>query len=149
MSVRRVKSCPGEILFEDQDLLSLPEKQMMNIRGRLISMIFQEPMTSLNPLVSVGFQIKEVLKRHLDDRNLSLNDQAIEMLQKVGIPVPEKRVDAYPDELSGGMRQRVMIAMALACQPKVLIADEPTTALDVTIQAQILDLLRNFRRTWD
>ncbi len=108
-------------------------------------MIFQEPMTSLNPLVSVGFQIKEVLKRHLDDRNLSLNDQAIEMLQKVGIPVPEKRVDAYPHELSGGMRQRVMIAMALACQPKVLIADEPTTALDVTIQAQILDLLRNLQ----
>ena len=135
----------GEILFEDRDLLRLSEAEMRRIRGNDISMIFQEPMTSLNPVFTCGNQITEVLTLH---QGLSKNDaleRAIGMLDKVGIPSPEQRVHEYPHQLSGGQKQRVMIAMALACNPKLLIADEPTTALDVTIQAQILDLLRGLQ----
>jgi len=124
-----------------RDLVKLPEREMQSIRGRDVSMIFQEPMTSLNPVFTVGRQIGEVLQRHLDLSRSAARARAIEMLRLVGIPDPEERVDHYPHQLSGGMRQRVMIAMALVCHPKVLIADEPTTALDVTIQAQILELL--------
>ena len=131
----------GRILFDDQDLLRLSEREMSNIRGSQISMVFQEPMTSLNPVISIGIQISEILMRHLDLSPRAATDRAVALLKMVGIPSPEKRIKEYPHQLSGGMRQRVMIAMALACDPKVLIADEPTTALDVTIQAQILDLL--------
>jgi oligopeptide transport system ATP-binding protein len=132
----------GEILFEDRDLLKVSEAQMRRIRGNDISMIFQEPMTSLNPVFTCGNQITEVLTLHQGLSKKDALDRAIEMLAKVGIPSPEQRVREYPHQLSGGQKQRVMIAMALACNPKLLIADEPTTALDVTIQAQILDLLR-------
>ena len=131
----------GRILFEDQDLLCLSEKEMSNIRGSQISMVFQEPMTSLNPVMSIGTQISEILMRHHELSPRAAVDKVVALLKLVGIPSPEKRIQEYPHQLSGGMRQRVMIAMALACDPKVLIADEPTTALDVTIQAQILDLL--------
>jgi oligopeptide/dipeptide ABC transporter ATP-binding protein len=136
----------GEILFEGRDLRSLPEREMRSLRGKSIAMVFQEPMTSLNPVYSIGRQVGEVLElhEHLDAR--AARKRSIELLQLVGIPAPERRVDSYPHELSGGMRQRVMIAMAIACRPKLLIADEPTTALDVTIQAQILDLLARLRR---
>jgi len=132
----------GEILFKGQDLLTLPERALREIRGNDISMIFQEPMTSLNPVFRVGNQIAATIRLH---RNLSWNEaleETLRLLDKVGIPVLAERVDDYPHQMSGGMRQRVMIAMALACNPLLLIADEPTTALDVTIQAQILDLLR-------
>jgi oligopeptide/dipeptide ABC transporter ATP-binding protein len=135
----------GAIRFAGNNLLDLSESEMEGIRGNDISMIFQEPMTSLNPLLTVGRQISEAIALH---RGLSRRDargQAIEMLRRVHIPEPERRVDAYPHQLSGGMRQRVMIAMAVSCDPKVLIADEPTTALDVTIQAQILDLMRELQ----
>ena len=135
----------GTIEFEDRDLLRLSRSQLQTIRGRKIAMIFQEPMTSLNPVFTVGRQIGEVLERHEGlDRKGALA-RAVELLELVGIPAPRRRVDEYPHQLSGGMRQRVMIAMAVACGPKILIADEPTTALDVTIQAGILDLLRNLR----
>ena len=136
----------GEILFEGEDILKLPEEQMMSIRGNDIAMIFQEPMTSLNPVFTIGSQIAEAIALHqnLDSKQARL--KAIEMLRKVEIPEAGKRFDEFPHQLSGGMRQRVMIAMALSCNPKLLIADEPTTALDVTIQAQILDLMRNLRR---
>ena len=136
----------GQILYQGQDLLKLSEGEMRKIRGNEISMIFQEPMTSLNPVYTVGNQIIEAVMLHqkLGPRDARL--KAIEMLQLVGIPAPEKRVDDYPHQLSGGMRQRVMIAMALSCNPQLLIADEPTTALDVTIQAQILDLLRDLQQ---
>lgn len=135
----------GQILYQGRDLLKLPADQMRTIRGNEISMIFQEPMTALNPVFTIGNQISESIELH---QKLSPKDarvRSIEMLKLVGIPAPEKRVDEYPHQLSGGMRQRVMIAMALSCDPKVLIADEPTTALDVTIQAQILDLLRGLQ----
>jgi oligopeptide/dipeptide ABC transporter ATP-binding protein len=135
----------GQVLFEGKDLLQLSEREMRKLRGNQISMIFQEPMTSLNPVYSVGAQIMEAVRLHQKRSRTQARDRAVEMLQLVGIPSPERRVDSYPHELSGGMRQRVMIAMALACQPRVLIADEPTTALDVTIQAQVLDLLRKLQ----
>jgi oligopeptide/dipeptide ABC transporter ATP-binding protein len=131
----------GEILFDGEDLLRLPLEEMRRIRGNQIAMIFQEPMTALNPVFRVGDQIGEVLRLHkgLDPRQAET--AAVELLEQVGIPAPGQRVREYPHQLSGGMRQRVMIAMALACDPRLLIADEPTTALDVTIQAQIMDLL--------
>ena len=135
----------GEILFKGRNLLELSEDEMRKIRGNRISMIFQEPMTSLNPVFTVGNQIRETLKLHQGlSKNESL-EKSIEMLRLVNIPTPERAVERYPHELSGGMRQRVMIAMALACNPEILIADEPTTALDVTIQAQILDLMNKLK----
>ncbi|NLM41643.1 MAG: ABC transporter ATP-binding protein [Firmicutes bacterium] len=135
----------GVIEFEGRDLLKLSEAEMRHIRGNEISMIFQEPMTSLNPVFTVGNQIMEAIMLHQGASKAEAREKAIEMLRLVGIPSPEKRVDDYPHQMSGGMRQRVMIAMALSCNPKLLIADEPTTALDVTIQAQILDLMRELR----
>ena len=137
----------GNIRFQDANLLSLTETQMEGIRGNDISMIFQEPMTSLNPLLTAGAQIGEAIALHQNLSRREALNQAIEMLRRVRIPEPERRAHAYPHQLSGGMRQRVMIAMALSCNPKVLIADEPTTALDVTIQAQILDLMRQLQET--
>jgi peptide/nickel transport system ATP-binding protein len=139
------KVVQGEIHFEGQDLLRLPEADMRHIRGNRISMIFQQPTSCLNPVFKVGDQIAEVLDVHQKFTREQNRARVVELLRTVGIPEAEKRVDAYPHELSGGMAQRVMIAMALACMPELLIADEPTTALDVTIQAQILDLLRNLR----
>ncbi|MFZ5642061.1 MAG: ABC transporter ATP-binding protein [Bacillota bacterium] len=139
----------GRVLFEGEDLLSKPEKEMRHIRGNLISMIFQEPMTSLNPVFRVGDQISESLILHQGLSRRKALDKAIEMLRLTGIPSPEKRVHDFPHQMSGGMRQRVMIAMALCCRPKLLIADEPTTALDVTIQAQILDLMRDLRNRFE
>jgi peptide/nickel transport system ATP-binding protein/oligopeptide transport system ATP-binding protein len=136
----------GEVLFEDSNLLARPQSEMQSIRGNDISMIFQEPMTSLNPVFRVGNQIAATVMLHQDlDRDRAWA-KAISLLEQVGIPAPESRVDDYPHQMSGGMRQRVMIAMALACNPKLLIADEPTTALDVTIQAQILDLLKRLQQ---
>jgi oligopeptide/dipeptide ABC transporter ATP-binding protein len=135
----------GEILFNGDNLLAKTEKEMRDIRGNRISMIFQEPMTSLNPVFTVGNQINEVLKLHQGMTTKEATLKSIEMLKLVGIPLPEKRVHEYPHQLSGGMRQRVMIAMALACNPALLIADEPTTALDVTIQAQILELMKDLK----
>ena len=135
----------GEILYKGRDLLKLSADEMRKIRGNEISMIFQEPMTSLNPVFTIGNQIEEAVTLHNDLSRKAARDKAIEMLQLVGIPSPQKRIDDYPHQLSGGMRQRVMIAMALSCNPHILIADEPTTALDVTIQAQILDLLRDLQ----
>ncbi|TGD95543.1 ABC transporter ATP-binding protein [Methylobacterium nonmethylotrophicum] len=136
----------GAIRFEGRDLLQLPEREMRRIRGNAISVIFQEPMTSLNPVLSVGRQIGETLRLHQGLSRKEAEERAVEMLALVGIPEPRRRVREYPHQLSGGMRQRVMIAIALACSPKLLIADEPTTALDVTIQAQILDLMRDLKR---
>ena len=136
----------GSIRFDGRDLLALSEPEMQTIRGNAISMIFQEPMTSLNPVLTVGHQIGETLRLHQGMNARQAEQRAIEMLILVGIPAPERRVREYPHQLSGGMRQRVMIAMALACNPKLLIADEPTTALDVTIQAQILDLMRDLKQ---
>jgi len=135
----------GRIMFEGRDLLKLSDAEMRKIRGKEISMIFQEPMTSLNPVLSVGRQIGETLRLHEGMSAQQAERRSIEILTLVGIPAPERRVREYPHQLSGGMRQRVMIAMALACNPKLLIADEPTTALDVTIQAQILDLMRDLK----
>jgi len=135
----------GSIRFQGRDLLKASEREMRDIRGNAISMIFQEPMTSLNPVLSVGRQIGETVRLHQGMNARDAEAKAVEMLTLVGIPAPARRVHEYPHQLSGGMRQRVMIAMALACNPKLLIADEPTTALDVTIQAQILDLMRDLK----
>lgn len=135
----------GTAMFEGRDLFSLPERVLADIRGNRMSMVFQEPMTSLNPVFTVGHQIAEGIRRHRGVSRTKARAEALEMLRLVRIPAPESRLDAYPHELSGGMRQRVMIAMALANRPKLLIADEPTTALDVTIQAQVLSLVRTLQ----
>nr|MCR5380711.1 ATP-binding cassette domain-containing protein [Lentisphaeria bacterium] len=135
----------GTAMFDGHDLLKMSRKELNEIRGNRISMIFQEPMTALNPVLTIGWQIGEVLKRHRGLDAEETRKQVIELLRKVGIPSPEKRAEDYPHQLSGGMRQRVMIAIALACRPELLIADEPTTALDVTVQAQIMDLLAELR----
>jgi ABC-type dipeptide/oligopeptide/nickel transport system ATPase component len=139
------KIISGQILYQGRDLTKLSLSEMRAIRGNEISMIFQEPMTSLNPVFTIGDQICEAISLHQDLSKKEVKNKAIEMLKLVGIASPEKRLEEYPHQLSGGMRQRVMIAMALSCNPQVLIADEPTTALDVTIQAQILDLLRELQ----
>ena len=136
----------GHIFFQDRDLVSLSDTEMRDIRGNDIAMIFQEPMTSLNPVYTCGFQIDEAVRRHQGLEKTEARKKTVEMLHLVGLPDPEQRANEYPHQLSGGQRQRVMIAMALSCNPKVLIADEPTTALDVTIQAQILDLLRDLQQ---
>jgi peptide/nickel transport system ATP-binding protein len=151
MSILRLLQMPparieeGRIEFEGRDLLGLPETEMRRIRGNAIAMIFQEPMTSLNPVLTIGRQIAEALVLHRGISYVDALERAIAMLRKVHIPEAIRRVDEYPHQLSGGMRQRVMIAMALACNPRLLIADEPTTALDVTIQAQIIELMRELR----
>lgn len=139
----------GEILFEGKNLLDYTDKQMEKIRGKDISMIFQDPMTSLNPTMKVGKQIMEVLIKHQNMTKSEAHDRAVEMLKIVGLPNPDKRAKQFPHEYSGGMRQRAMIAIALACNPKLLIADEPTTALDVTIQAQIMDLMQELQDKLD
>ncbi len=135
----------GRVMFAGNDLLSLSARRLRQVRGREISFVFQEPMTSLNPVFTVGRQVGEVLRKHLGLSHAAARARTVELLALVRIPAPERRLDEYPHQLSGGMRQRVMIAMALACDPKVLVADEPTTALDVTIQAGILDLMRDIR----
>ncbi|MCE5279766.1 MAG: ABC transporter ATP-binding protein [Planctomycetaceae bacterium] len=150
-SILRLLPCPpgrieaAAIDLDGMDLLRLGEDEMRRVRGRLVSMVFQEPMTSLNPVYTCGNQIIEAVELHRGLRGQEARDLGIEMLRKVGIPEPQRRFDEYPHQMSGGMRQRVMIAMALSCNPKLLIADEPTTALDVTIQAQILDLLQELQ----
>jgi peptide/nickel transport system ATP-binding protein len=152
LSIMRLIASPpgrtvrGRVLFEGRDLLELPEPEMRKIRGNAISMIFQEPMTSLNPVLTIGRQVAEALVLHRGMSREQALARSIELLKEVRIPAPERRAMQYPHQLSGGMRQRVMIAMALACKPRLLIADEPTTALDVTIQAQILDLMRELKQ---
>jgi peptide/nickel transport system ATP-binding protein len=150
LSIMRLVAPPGrveagEVVFDGQDLLKLRDREMRGIRGERISMIFQQPTSSLNPVYDVGMQVGEMLELHRQMKRKDARERALELLQMVGIPDPRRRLDAFPHELSGGMAQRVMIAMALACDPKILIADEPTTALDVTIQAGILDLMRELR----
>ena len=135
----------GEIEFDGMNLVTLPDKQMRSVRGKRIAMIFQDPLSSLHPLFKIGWQIVEAIRTHENVSKKAARERAIDALREVGIPNPEKRIDNYPHELSGGMRQRVMIAMALVLKPDVLIADEPTTALDVTVQAQILDLIRKLK----
>jgi len=135
----------GSVRLGDRSLLELPESRLRDVRGRDVAYIFQEPMTSLNPVLTVGKQLGEVLRRHQGLRGRAANRRATELLDLVGIPLPDRRIKEYPHQLSGGMRQRVMIAMAVACQPRLLVADEPTTALDVTVQAGILDVLRDLR----
>jgi oligopeptide transport system ATP-binding protein len=141
------KIVSGEAIFGNRDLLKISEQELSNIRGAQISMIFQDPMTSLNPVLSIGDQIREPLERHLQMPPEKSKETAIELLKMVGISDGAERLDSYPFQFSGGMRQRVMIAMALACSPQILIADEPTTALDVTIQAQIVELVKKLRET--
>ncbi len=136
----------GEILYNGEDIVRYSEKQMRQFRGKRVSIIFQDPMTSLNPTFTIGNQLREAILLHTDRDRRQANARALEMLQLVGVNEPEKRLKQYPHELSGGMRQRVMIAMALACEPDILIADEPTTALDVTIQAQILELMKDLQK---
>jgi oligopeptide/dipeptide ABC transporter ATP-binding protein len=151
LSIMRLVDRPGRIdpnsriLLEGRDLVPLDEGEMGRIRGNEVSMIFQEPMTSLNPVFTVGDQIAEAVQLHQDVGARAARDRAVEMMRLVGIPSAERRVEDYPHQMSGGMRQRVMIAMALSCNPKLLIADEPTTALDVTVQAQILELMKDLR----
>ena len=137
----------GEILFEGENLLGLDEKRMRELRGSAISMIFQEPMTSLNPVLKVGFQITEAIRSHRKVSRAEADQEAVSLLTQVGIAAAKERFSSYPHQLSGGMKQRVMIAMALACRPRLLIADEPTTALDVTIQAQILELIDSLKKS--
>ena len=155
MSIMRLVASPpgrivgGQVIFEGRDLLVLPDSEMRKVRGKQIAMIFQDPMTSLNPVLSVARQLTESLQLHLNMDGAQSKRRAIELLDLVGIPSAKARVDDYPHQFSGGMRQRVMIAMALSCNPKLLIADEPTTALDVTIQAQILDLIRNLAKDFN
>ena len=143
------KIVEGQVLFEGRDLTELDEGELEDVRGRHIAMIFQDPMTSLNPTLKIGTQLTETLRRHLGLSKDAARMRAIELLERVGIPRARERVDNYPHEFSGGMRQRVMIAGAIACNPKLLIADEPTTALDVTVQARILDLLEELRKAHD
>jgi oligopeptide transport system ATP-binding protein len=140
------KILSGSICLNGEELLTKSERQMLDIRGNRISMIFQEPMTSLNPVLKVGFQIEEVVRVHQHANKVQARNRTLELMRLVGIPAAEQRSCEYPHQLSGGMRQRVMIAMALACQPELLIADEPTTALDTTVQAQILDLMRTLQQ---
>ena len=151
LSILRLLASPpaeisGSIRFEGVDLLGLSRRDMRRLRGNAISMVFQEPMSSLNPVLTIGRQITEPLRLHRRLNRADAREKALELLRTVGIPSPERRLDEYPHQFSGGMRQRAMIAMALACSPKLLIADEPTTALDVTIQAQVLDLMRQLRK---
>ena len=143
--IRDGRVASGSIVFEGRDLRRLPARELQQVRGRRIGMIFQDPMMALNPVFTVGWQIAEPLRQHLGLSATAARGRAIELLQRVGIPAPEQRVDQYPHNLSGGMRQRVMIATALACGPSLLIADEPTTALDVTVQAQVLDLINTLK----
>ncbi|MFO7889195.1 MAG: ABC transporter ATP-binding protein [bacterium] len=143
------KTVDGQVFYKGKDLLKKSEKQMRQIRGKEISMIFQEPMTSLNPVFTIGFQITEALKVHYKISKAKSQEKAVQLLEKVGIPIPEQRINEYPHQLSGGMRQRAMIAMALACDPALLIADEPTTSLDVTIQAQILELMKSLLKEFN
>lgn len=143
------KITSGEILLDGKNLIPLTDEEMNKIRGKDIAMIFQEPMTALNPVFSIGFQIAEILHNHTKLTKPQIRSKSIELLRQVGIPRPEKILEEYPHQLSGGMRQRVMIAMAIACSPKLLIADEPTTALDVTIQAQILELMKEIQQKRD
>lgn len=151
LSIMRLLPAPsakidkGEVYFQDQDILKINEEEMQKIRGAQISMVFQDPMTSLNPVLSIGFQMAEMLRLHKGLSKKEAKCRAIELLNMVGIPKPADRIDDYPHEFSGGMRQRVMIAQALSCNPKLLIADEPTTALDVTIQFQIINLVKQLR----
>jgi len=152
--LRLIQSPPGriesgEILYRGEDILTMNESELREIRGNEISMIFQEPMSSLNPVFTIGNQIEEAITLHQDVSGNEARKRAIEMLRKVNIPDAESRVDAYPHQLSGGMKQRAMIAMALSCNPQLLIADEPTTALDVTIQAQLLELLKDLQEEFD
>ena len=152
LTVMRLLSRPGRavagrVMFQGRNLLEISEEEMEDVRGTDIAMIYQEPMTSLNPVYRVGEQIEESIQRHLGLDETAARDRVIDLFKKVGIPSPERRVGDYPHEMSGGMRQRVMIAMALACKPRLLIADEPTTALDVTIQAQILELIKELKET--
>ncbi len=140
------KIVSGEIMFQGRDLLKLDENEMRRIRGNDIAMVFQEPMTSLNPVLTIGRQITESLELHQDLRGRAARERAVELLELVGIPAARSRIDDYPHQFSGGMRQRVMIAMAMSCNPKILLADEPTTALDVTIQAQILEVMARLSR---
>jgi len=154
LSIMRLVSFPGrivkgEVFYKEKDLLKCSEDEMRKIRGAEIAMVFQEPMTSLNPVLTIGNQISEAISLHQNLNKREVIDKTIEMLKLVGIPSPEKRIKDYPHQMSGGMRQRAMIAMALSCNPSILIADEPTTALDVTIQAQILELIQGLQKQLD